>query len=586
MSFSMGFNFPSWWFDSYSQSWSDDSFREMLATKPNVVAVEPFWYQTDQFATTMRAHRDRTATDASVEHVIALAHDNGLKVMLKPYVDAENGVWRGQFQPSNPTAWFASYKSFAVYYAKMAERLRVASYVIGSEYATLSTPQYAEKWRDIIRAVRQEYHGAIGYGANWGTKGNAEYEKINWWDALDFIGIQAYFPVSTTNASRFADMRSGWKSIQYEGREERWIDQITAVHDRYQKPVIFTEAGYKSCDGGTRITWWCNPVAKVDLQEQADGIEALLDTWKDTPWVTGIVWWMWNIKPWIGGTTDKDHNLNRKKPALDVLVKYWGVVTAPVLPPPSIPPSAPPELPQPVKGEPGEPSVTTEPVKSERDVTAPGAPTNVVLQEHDGVITITWHDPSDDDLASMMILRNRGGTTPVDGGKIYGRVARGVQTFIDTQGGRGVLYRYVIRAEDAKGNVDFNEEVYAITIPLALAPQFAAPVPGGFTPVLPLPKVRTLFAAEAAPTPLFTAPDRPSFYGVMRKSSREEKVAEKRMWNAVGKSFGWRRPKLKPGEWTTALRAYIYGGYPIDTIRNFLHHKRGVVIHPTKRWKR
>lgn len=96
---------------------------------------------------------------------------------------------------------------------------------------------------------------------------------------------------------------------------------------------------------------------------------------------------------------------------------------------------------------------------------------------------------------------------------------------------------------------------------------------------------------SAPKQPAVTAPKKQEqktvelIYGIARKSPAEEKAAEKRMWNAVGKSFGWRQPKVKAGEWTTALRAYLYGGYPVDTIRDFLHHKRGVTISATVRWE-
>lgn len=463
--FQKGYNFPSWWFDSYTQTWSDDSFKELLSYKPGWIAVGPFWYQKDKYATTIYANAKRTASDAAVEHIIKLAHDNGVKVMLKPLVDAEGGDWRGGFKPKDVNAWFASYTAMAVHYAKMAERLKVASYEFGGEYVALSSAAYSEKWRDVVAAIRKEYSGQIGYGANWDNqKGTPEFELENWLDAVDFIGIHAYFPLSKTNDATLDDMVKG---------VEPWVARVQVVQEKYQKPVIFTEAGYKSCDGGTRIPWWCNPNAGVDLQEQSDGTEAILRAFHDKPWFKGIFWWMWNQKPWHGGANDKDHNMNRK-PVMDVITKYWNTSTGgeqvAQFPQPIVPPSAPLE---------------------KMTVPAP-SPTSI---------------------------------------------------------------------------------------------PFSAPVPSGFTPVLPLLKMRTLFAAEAPQAPLFTAPDRPLFYGVPQKPRIEEKAAEKRMWNAVGKSFGWRKPKLKPGEWTVALRAYIYGGYPVDVVRDFLHHKRSAIIDVTKSWK-
>ncbi|MDO8581686.1 MAG: hypothetical protein Q7S16_02315 [bacterium] len=434
--FQRGYNFPSWWFDSYSQSWSDDSFKELLTHKPGWIAVEPFWYQKDKYATTIYPNAKRTANDAGVEHVIQMAHASGVKVMLKPFVDAEGGDWRGTFKPKDTNAWFASYTAMAVHYAKMAQRLNVESYLIGAEYVTLSGSQYSQKWRDVATAVRQNYSGQIGYGANWDNqKGTSEFALIDWWDAVDFIGIHAYFPIAKTNDATQTEML---KEL------EPWVLRVQATQEKYKKPVIFTEAGYKSCDGGTRIPWWCNPKAGVDLQEQSDGTEAILRAFQDKPWFKGIFWWMWNIKPSSGGVKDKDHNMNRK-PVMDVIKKYWN--------------------------------------------------------------------------ASATAMAGQ-----------------------------------------------------AISGPVPILP----PLP----PIIILPKQPIV-----APTQKPEKKETEFIYGIARKSPAGEKVAEKKMWNAVGKSFGWRQPKLKPGEWTIALRAYMYGGYPINVVRDFLHHKKGVIINPTISWK-
>lgn len=584
--FQKGYNFPSWWFDSYSQSWSDDSFKELLAHKPGWIAVGPFWYQKDKYATTIYANAKRTANDAGVEHVIKMAHDNGVKVMLKPSVDAEGGDWRGGFKPKDANAWFASYTAMAVHYAKMAQRLNVESYLIGAEYVTLSGAQYSQKWREVATAIRKEYSGPIGYGANWDNqKGTPEFELINWWDAVDFIGIHAYFPLSKTNAATLDDMLKGI---------EPWVARVQAVQAKYAKSIIFTEAGYKSCDGGTRIPWWCNPKAAVDLQEQSDGTEAILRAFQDKPWFKGIFWWMWNQKPWHGGLNDKDHDMNRK-PVMEMIKKYWGAATTSTLPPPVIPPNVPPDDPQPVKGPTEEQSSTT-PLRTERDSTPPGPATNVSISREGKSIVLTWTDPSDEDFESIIILRNNGGATPIDGGRIYGRVAAGVQKFIDTAVDVDRAYRYVLRAEDLRSNVELNMDVHEMTVPAPppLAPQFPPFVPFAPVPLLRLPPMRVLYAAEKPEAPVYTTPQKApvkkisskeSIYGISRKSSAEERAAEKRMWRLVGKSFKWRQPKLKPGEWTTALRAYLYGGYPIDVVRDFLHHKRGVQIDPKRSWK-
>lgn len=45
--------------------------------------------------------------------------------------------------------------------------------------------------RRLIRQIRRVYHGPLTYAANW----SGEYKQIRFWDALDYVGIQAYFPL-------------------------------------------------------------------------------------------------------------------------------------------------------------------------------------------------------------------------------------------------------------------------------------------------------------------------------------------------------------------------------------------------------
>ncbi len=324
--FMKGYNFPAWWHDAYLEKSSDESFDAMVKDGgPTWIAVGPFWYQKNKNSVEIYANKNRTASDAGVEHVIQMAHEKGIKVMLKPSVDAEGGDWRGTFTPSNVDAWFTSYTAMAVHYAEMAERLKVEAYLIGAEYVTLSGAPYADRWRAVVKAVREKYKGQIGYGANW-DDGDLfpkdeipEFELVTWWDAVDFIGIHAYFPLTKKNDATRDDMMIGIAP---------WVIRVEATQIKYKKPVVFTEAGYKSCDGGTRIPWWCAENATVDLQEQSDGTEAILRAFQEKLWFKGIFWWMWNIHPEYGGLTDKDHNLNHK-PALAVIKKYWGASLSP-----------------------------------------------------------------------------------------------------------------------------------------------------------------------------------------------------------------------------------------------------------------
>ena len=45
-----------------------------------------------------------------------------MEVMLKPHVDVIDGTFRGEIEPADRAAWFASYGSMIDHYADLAER--------------------------------------------------------------------------------------------------------------------------------------------------------------------------------------------------------------------------------------------------------------------------------------------------------------------------------------------------------------------------------------------------------------------------------------------------------------------------------
>ena len=57
----------------------------------------------------------------------------------------------------------------------------------------------------IVDAVRQVYKGRITYAANWDKVG-----EVGFWDALDVIGVHAYFPLADGDNPDAETLRRGW----------------------------------------------------------------------------------------------------------------------------------------------------------------------------------------------------------------------------------------------------------------------------------------------------------------------------------------------------------------------------------------
>ena len=61
---------------------------------------------------------------------------------------------------------------------------------VGTELT--SSVRYEARWREVIARVRSVYEGPLTYAANW----HDEYLDIKFWDALDYAGLDPYFPLS------------------------------------------------------------------------------------------------------------------------------------------------------------------------------------------------------------------------------------------------------------------------------------------------------------------------------------------------------------------------------------------------------
>ena len=88
------------------------------------------------------------------------------------------------------------------------------------------------------------------------------------------------------------------------------------------KPVIFTEIGYRSGDGTSMApsNYWTNMA--VDFQEQVDCYEAAFQALWNRNWFSGFYWWTWIHDPTKGGLTDSYHT-PQNKPAQDTITKWY-----------------------------------------------------------------------------------------------------------------------------------------------------------------------------------------------------------------------------------------------------------------------
>jgi len=257
-------------------------------------------------------------------HRLIQASDNyGFKIMLKPHIWLHNtskGIWRSNIKMDSQKdwdIWFNEYSRYILDYARFAEELDIALFCIGTELHTTAKEQ-PEKWRQLIKDVRSVYSGKLTYGANWDT----ELFDIPFWEDLDFIGVQAYFPIAENNNPDLAELEEGW---------EKHFKTLEKLHKTYNKPILFTELGYKStADAGIK-PWEWNTLSnqfykKISKRTQALCYEAFFKTVWQQDWFEGAHLWEWQSRSRNGDGNNNAFTIQHK-PALNVVAKGFGNIT-------------------------------------------------------------------------------------------------------------------------------------------------------------------------------------------------------------------------------------------------------------------
>jgi len=308
-----GINFTSWQADQYNTAESDTSLSQLADTGANWASILVTQYQDNIHSTVIYADPLLTPTDTSIEHAIDTAHNLGINVMLRVHIDLSNDPshWRGQISFSTGAAWrtwFNNYETMIVHYAQLAEQKGVEMLCVGTE---LSGTQHRENnWRDVIDAVKAVYSGSLTYGANHDAYDTG---SIAWWDALDYIGIDAYFNLTSENDPTVAEIMAEWDTI---------LPDIESLAQTLSMPVLFAELGYRSCDGANKAPWYWGGSEPVDLQEQKDCYEAAFLSLWDKTWFYGIFWWNWDPDPDYGSDPGNTDYTPHHKPAEDILTEW------------------------------------------------------------------------------------------------------------------------------------------------------------------------------------------------------------------------------------------------------------------------
>ncbi len=297
----------------------NSTFDELTAINANYVVINPYAFSKTETSTEIFYNPDRQwwgETPDGIADGIKKAHNAGFKVILKPHVWIRNG-WVGNVEIDSlplKRQWQESYRSYIMTMVRIAVEQEVEMFCIGTEYDKMVQTDL-DFWKELLRDVRRIYSGEITYAANW-----TDYDQMDIWKYVDYIGIDAYFPLHPAETPSVEQLMAKWDSIKI---------AIHTVSKKYEKKVLFTEFGYLSVDGGAFEHWKLEPIRhtlSVNEVVQANSFRALLQTFMPEPWFKGVFLWKWypNETANIGeGYSAKDYTPQGKL-GLEVLRDEFG----------------------------------------------------------------------------------------------------------------------------------------------------------------------------------------------------------------------------------------------------------------------
>ncbi len=251
-------------------------------------------------------------TREGIVETIRYCHESGLKVMLKPQIWAHHS-WSGDIYYDDHSDWLSWEEGYADYILQMAEiadSMEVELLCIGTELKQ-SVAHRPLFWKNLIVEVRERFGGKLTYASNWDS-----YTVPQFWSDLDYIGINAYFPLIDSQHPDRSALSRAWKPIRKE---------IEKFSQKWETPVLFTEFGYLSTDYNAYNTWEKEDRIQelpVNEKAQAVALDVLMENFYPYDWWAGGFIWKWYTSQSRIRNKDKDYTVQGKQ-GQEILQKWY-----------------------------------------------------------------------------------------------------------------------------------------------------------------------------------------------------------------------------------------------------------------------
>lgn len=278
----------------------------------NWIAITPFSFIKSNGSTVYFDTKNQWygETIKGTEESILAAQQKGLKILLKPHIWIWD-KWVGELNFSEESDWLnfeQTYTNYIVAFAKLAQSHQVEMFCVGVELRHI-VKEKPQLFNRLIDSVKKVYSGKITYAANWDN-----YQHVTFWDKLDYIGIDAYFPLTEKKNPSYSDFYEGWKEVE---------KKLKSLSEKENKEIIFTEFGYRNIDYSGKEPWIEGDISSNNLTAQSNALEAILCRFWQHDWFKGGILWKWYPKHASAGGENNNQFTPQNKPAQKVIEHYY-----------------------------------------------------------------------------------------------------------------------------------------------------------------------------------------------------------------------------------------------------------------------
>jgi hypothetical protein len=270
----------SWWRSEGRADSGEASFRRLASLGVTWVSIHTWDPLQRGLDDPVLAVPDRHFGLGDLGALVRTAHAAGLRVMVKPHLEMRGHGQHNRIAMRSDAdwrRWFRGYEGYVLPYARDAQAAGADLFCVGREMDSTVVAREAD-WRVLVARIRAEFKGPLTYSANFDT-----WPAIGFWDALDFIGVSAYFPLSDRPDPAPPDLEGGW---------DRALASLEQASRRFGRPVLLTEAGFPSVATAAKAPWQ-ERRAPADVWLQARCYEATLRALARRPWIEGAFFWLW-----------------------------------------------------------------------------------------------------------------------------------------------------------------------------------------------------------------------------------------------------------------------------------------------------